>query len=105
MFSDFGIFRRAPSMKEGLASVTSLAEAAKRIGVSDGEKEHNQALVGALELQNMASIAVPICLSALAREESRGSHYRTDFPTGRFDSSSMNIERGWDLVYHIPRPP
>jgi succinate dehydrogenase / fumarate reductase, flavoprotein subunit len=80
MFSDFGIFRDASRMKEGLTIVNGLAVRAEKIGVGDKGKEYNQALIGALEFQNMSSIALPVCMGALAREESRGSHYRTDYP-------------------------
>ncbi len=81
MFLDFGVFRDAPRMKEGMVIVNGLANRAERIGMGDKGKEYNQALVGALEFENMCSIAVPVCMSALAREESRGSHYRTDYPS------------------------
>ena len=80
MFTDLGIFRTASRMREGLAIVNNLADKAEGIGVGDKAKEYNQALIGGLEFQNMSSVAQPICLSALAREESRGSHYRTDYP-------------------------
>ena len=80
MFSDFGVFRSAPRMREGLAIVSDLTNKARKVGIGNKAREYNQALIGALELQNMSSIALPVCLSALAREESRGSHYRTDYP-------------------------
>jgi succinate dehydrogenase / fumarate reductase flavoprotein subunit len=80
MFSDFGIFRDASRMKEGLTIVNDLAIRAEKVGIGDKGREYNQALIGVLELQNMSSIAMPVCIGALAREESRGSHYRTDYP-------------------------
>ena len=80
MFQDFGVFRNASGMKEGAAKVNAVAERAKKLGIGDRSMEFNQALIGALELGNMCSIAVPVCMSALAREESRGSHFRTDYP-------------------------
>ena len=60
--------------------VNDLAVSAERIEVGDKGREYNQALIGALEFQNMSSIALPVCIGALGREESRGSHYRTDYP-------------------------
>jgi succinate dehydrogenase / fumarate reductase flavoprotein subunit len=37
-------------------------------------------MVGYLELENMLLVAETIAVGAIAREESRGSHFRTDFP-------------------------
>ena len=40
----------------------------------------NQELVNALELEGMLDIAETICIGAIERKESRGSHFRLDYP-------------------------
>jgi succinate dehydrogenase / fumarate reductase flavoprotein subunit len=89
MFQNFGVFRNASRMRGGMATVSAIAEGEGKWGIKDKSMEFNQALIGALELGNMCRIAVPVCMSALAREESRGSHFRTDYPH-RDDSRFLN---------------
>lgn len=80
MFRDFGIFREERQMRRGLDTLAGLREESRSVGLSSRETRYNFGLVAALELQAMTMIAEPVALGALAREESRGSHSRTDFP-------------------------
>jgi succinate dehydrogenase / fumarate reductase flavoprotein subunit len=75
-----GIFRDRIGLTGALRSINELKERFKRIGVKDSGMIFNTELVEALELRNMLEYSEVIALSALAREESRGSHFRTDFP-------------------------
>ena len=50
------------------------------IGVNNKSGVFNYELQEALELENMLKVAEAIVFSALQREESRGAHYRNDFP-------------------------
>ena len=49
--------------------------------VADKERAVNQVLVRFLEFEYMLPLAETVALGAIRREESRGSHTRTDFPT------------------------
>jgi succinate dehydrogenase / fumarate reductase flavoprotein subunit len=80
MFEHFGVFRDGSSMKEGVAKLHALRRRCDRIRIGGTAGPFNQALVHALELENMVAIAPTIGLGALQREESRGAHYRRDFP-------------------------
>lgn len=80
MFANFGVFREAASMKSGVRKLEDLAARVKDITIDSRDLVFNQALVYALELEFMADIAPTIALGALAREESRGAHFRSDFP-------------------------
>ena len=51
-----------------------------RIGLADRDAVFNTELISALELDSMLDVAEAVASSALRREESRGSHTRTDFP-------------------------
>jgi succinate dehydrogenase / fumarate reductase flavoprotein subunit len=80
MTRSFGIFRESQTMKSGLEKLRELSALYKGISVSDTEKDFNQAVVRYNELGNMLAVAHSVAIGALAREESRGSHFRTDFP-------------------------
>ncbi len=80
MFDRFGIFRDEDSMNEGLRSLNDLGKRYKQIVVKGSGKVFNQSLVRVLELGYMLDIAEVVAVSAIERKESRGSHFRTDFP-------------------------
>jgi L-aspartate oxidase len=52
------------------------------------------------ELRNIHTVALLIARCALAREESRGAHFRADFPTPRaeFEKHSL-VSRGNEVIY------
>ncbi len=74
------IFRHGDQLQEALKTVRSLRERFKNIGIEDKGQVFNMALVHALELDFMLDVAEVIIVSALARKESRGAHYRLDYP-------------------------
>jgi len=88
MFRDFGIFREEKQMRRGLDRLAVLRGESRRVSLSSREPRYNFGLVAALELEAMMLIAEPVALGALAREESRGSHARTDF-TKRDDAKFL----------------
>ena len=61
--------------------VRELQQRAAAVTVQDKGRVFNTDLIQALELQCLADLAETIVSGALAREESRGAHYRADFPT------------------------
>jgi succinate dehydrogenase / fumarate reductase flavoprotein subunit len=80
MFNCFGVYRSKARMEHGLAELAALIQKAKGVRIADESKVFNLAVVEALELQCMLPLAETIAVCALAREESRGAHSRTDFP-------------------------
>ncbi|MGD1061400.1 MAG: FAD-binding protein, partial [Methanomassiliicoccales archaeon] len=88
MTNRFGIFRERRSMLIGLEEIARLRARAERSGVDDRSKGFNQALLAFLELQGMLLVAEAVAKGALWREESRGSHFRTDF-TKRDDKNFL----------------
>src|SRR5439155_21599561 len=57
-----------------------LKERYLQVGISDKSNSFNTELTAALELGFLLDAAEAVSYSALARQESRGSHQRTDFP-------------------------
>lgn len=80
MTAKFQLFRNAQDMRTGTGQLEELKHAFKSARIGYSGKDFNQALVGHLELGNMLLVAEAVAKGALAREESRGSHFRTDFP-------------------------
>lgn len=74
-----GIERSAQGLEALQAGISSLADACDRLR-TDAAGGFHQPLAEILELENMVGLAELIRRSALLREESRGHHFRTDFP-------------------------
>jgi succinate dehydrogenase / fumarate reductase flavoprotein subunit len=80
MFDKFGIFRDKEKMYEGLSEIKKMQEKISQISIGNKERTVNQALLRFFELEDMVQLAEVVAIGALAREESRGSHTRTDYP-------------------------
>jgi len=80
MSLNLGLVRTHESMSAALSALTALSHRAASIMVQDKGRVFNMELVQAFELQSLLDVAETIVTSALARTESRGAHYRSDFP-------------------------
>ncbi len=74
-----GVFRFPDMLTEGVSKMKEIAERAKRLQIKDKSKVFNTARVEALELENLAEVALASMVSAEARKETRGAHDRADF--------------------------
>jgi len=83
MFEHFGVYREEDSMKEGLSKIRELKERYDSVHIENENGKFNTALIRTLELKSMLNIAEVVALGAIEREESRGSHFRRDFPERR----------------------
>lgn len=75
-----GIYRDAGGLTEALRTVRALQLRFRSARVMDKSHRFNTDLLGALETKHLLSFSEVIIAGALAREESRGAHWRTDFP-------------------------
>ncbi len=80
MRANVGVFREENVMKKALDKIIELRERTKNISIDDKSKTFNTDIVEAFEFNNMLIIAEVIARGAILRKESRGAHYRTDFP-------------------------
>ncbi len=81
MQENAGIERNEESLMQGLEAIMILCARAARIELYDKGTIFNTELTSLLELHNMLDIAEAVIRSALHRQESRGSHSRSDFTT------------------------
>jgi len=75
------VFRTAETLAEAKEVIASLKERYARIAIHDRGQKYNTDLLEAIELGFLIGLAEVVVAGALAREESRGGHYREDFPT------------------------
>jgi succinate dehydrogenase / fumarate reductase flavoprotein subunit len=80
MTSQAGVFRKESDLLIARGRLKELKERLKRVGIKQKDLAFNHELVKYLELEGMVQLAQVIVEGALARKESRGSHFRTDFP-------------------------
>jgi len=76
-----GIKRNKKDLQKVLEEVKILKKQLPKMGVTDKVKKYNTNLIEFLEFKNMLELSEMILLSAISREESRGAHFRTDFPS------------------------
>ncbi len=75
-----GIFRDGQGIQAALSEIRDLRSRLREAKVEDKGLVFNTGLVAFYELEFMLDVAEAIAHSALIREESRGAHFRTDFP-------------------------
>ena len=80
MWDKAGIFRNHKDLMEALAFIQKEQEIAPRLAVRNKATRYNNEWISALEFQDMLIVAEMIVRSALFRKESRGAHYRSDYP-------------------------
>ena len=80
MMDNVSVFRQKSGLEQTLDAINDLKNRYKKIEVHDKGSCFNRDLLDALELGHMLDLAEAITISALQREESRGAHFREDFP-------------------------
>lgn len=81
MDSLVGVYRNEADLKAALSMIRELKKRYKNVFVGHSDKRYNYSLIRILELENMLDLAEVITMGALMRRESRGAHWRLDYPT------------------------
>ncbi len=79
MWEKVAIVRDEKTLNEALGQLQEMQKDLENLDVSD-KKQYNDELVNALEVINMVEICILTVKSAILRRESRGAHFRSDFP-------------------------
>lgn len=94
MWTDVGILRTAASLQRALTTLDALDAQLSRTGVAQIDRAFHMGWHDWLNLKNLLAVSRVITMSALAREDSRGAHFREDFPdTGELATSHYIVVR------------
>jgi fumarate reductase flavoprotein subunit len=106
MWQDVGILRTAAGLERALATLDSLDARLAATGVADADRTFNLTWHDWINLKNLVAVSRVIARSALAREDSRGAHFREDFPaTSDLDGSAFVVVRQLGGELTIERRP
>ncbi len=102
-----GIVRVEKELSEALDKIVALNQRVLRVGCG-GNRTFNPGWHTAMELKHMTTVAEAIARAARERQESRGGHFREDFPdkSEKFGNVNIAIRKGSDdkmSVTHVPK--
>ena len=104
MWDDVGVMRDAAGIKNGLTELAGLKNDLYEIGVADGMRAFNLTWHDWLNMDNLIEISQVIAHAALARENSRGAHYREDFPEeGSLEDSYFTLVKQQGETLEVSR--
>jgi succinate dehydrogenase flavoprotein subunit len=101
-----GIVRREEEMTRALEGIAKLKERAGKVSVG-GNREYNPGWHTALDLNNLLTVSEAITRAALLRKESRGAHFRDDFPAKdeSFGKLNLLVRKGKDGAMQVESAP
>jgi succinate dehydrogenase / fumarate reductase flavoprotein subunit len=104
-----GIVRTEGEMQQALVRLEALKARAAGVGVA-GHREYNTGWHTAIDLRNLLAVSEAIARSAIERKESRGGHFRDDYPEklaeyGTFNIMVKQVSGGGMQVSRVPLPP
>jgi len=101
-----GIVRTESEMREALSHIEAFKQRAARVGVT-GRREYHSGWHTALDLRNLLSVSEAVARSAIERKESRGGHFREDYPdkVAEFATFNIMVKQGSDGAMQLARVP
>ena len=94
MWDDVGVMRDAAGLDRGIAQARPIEAELLETGLADGGRAFNLTWHDWLNLRSLTEISRVIALAARKRENSRGAHFRSDFPEpGDLATSRFTVAR------------
>jgi fumarate reductase flavoprotein subunit len=104
MWDDVGVMRDAAGLKRGIEKIASLKTDMENVGVSGDNLAFNLSWHDWLSLQSLIDTSEVIAKAGLSRENSRGAHFREDFPdAGSLEDSYFTIATSGDKGIEVNR--
>jgi fumarate reductase flavoprotein subunit len=106
MWQDAGILRTKDGLQRAQSQLLALDDELDRVGVADDDRAFNLSWHDWLNLRSLIRVSHAITTAALAREDSRGAHFREDFPeTGDLNTSRYTVVRKRSDVLELTEQP
>ena len=94
MWDDAGIIRNRESLEKTLVQLDEMATDLASVGLAEEDRRFNLSWHDWMNLENLILVSRSICVAAIARENSRGAHFRDDFPeAGDLETSTYTVAR------------
>ena len=106
MWEDVGVMRTKSGMERGLKGIAEVSDSLMDVGVDASNLAFNLTWHDWLNLRSLCDISEVITKAGLARENSRGAHYREDFPDpGAMEDSEFTVAQIKDGAVTVTRAP
>ena len=106
MWDEVGVMRTEAGMKRGLAGIAAVSDAVMDVGVDASNLAFNLTWHDWLNMRSLCDISEVITKAGLARENSRGAHFREDFPDpGAMEDSEFTLARMDSDTVAVTRAP
>ena len=103
-YEKVGIIRDNTQLTKAMEDVIAMQIMAKKMGITDKSTTDNTNLIDYLEFQNALLLAPTIISAAIARDESRGAHYKVDFEKQNDEKFKQHIVLQWKDPYADKNP-
>jgi fumarate reductase flavoprotein subunit len=106
MWDDIGILRTAEGIEQGMAKLAEHHAEHARTGLADGDRAFNLTWHDWLNLDSLLAVSEAIGTAAAARTDSRGAHFREDYPeTGDLETTAFTRVTGSDKGLKLEMAP
>ncbi|MEP3920533.1 FAD-binding protein [Ascidiaceihabitans sp.] len=106
MWEEVGVMRTEAGMKRGLTGIAQVSDALMDVGVDDSNLAFNLTWHDWLNLRSLCDISEVITKAGITRENSRGAHFREDFPDpGAMEDSDFTVAQMSGDAVQVTREP
>ncbi len=106
MWDDVGVMRTAAGLKRGLQGIAAVSDQLMDVGVASDTLAFNLTWHDWLNLRSLCDVSEVITKAAMARENSRGAHYREDHPEpGAMEDSDFTVAQQIGDAVNVTREP
>ena len=106
MWDDVGVMRDAAGLSRGITRLAELKDEMHQVGVAQDNLAFNLSWHDWLNLQSLVDISEVIAKAGQWRENSRGAHFREDFPdAGEMEDSYFTVVKSIDGALDVSREP